>query len=90
MSCNLFPLFCVAVLNLQTRTALLGFLQGKAFFVDLAKSLGGVRPGSGVAVPGLVMESVIGLLTQVGVRTGNENSDASRAVSNGWEWCLVC
>ncbi|CAM9255832.1 unnamed protein product [Scytosiphon promiscuus] len=49
----------------QTRTALLGFLHGKGFFGEVAKLLGGVRPGSGAALPPLVVESIIGLLTQV-------------------------
>lgn len=53
----------------QTRTALLGFLHGKGFFGEVSKLLGGVRPGSGVALPALVVESIIGLLTQV--RTGD-------------------
>eukprot|EP00903_Cladosiphon_okamuranus_P015217 g14064.t2 len=49
----------------QTRTALLGFLHGKTFFGELSKLLGGVRPGSGVVVPQLVVDSILGLLTQV-------------------------
>lgn len=66
------PLFRLVI---QTRTALLGFLHSKAFFADVSKLTSGVRPGSGVAVPGLVVESVVGLLTQVsGQSTGNESS----------------
>lgn len=53
----------------QTRTALLGFLHGKGFFGEVSKLLGGVRPGSGVALPAVVVESIVGLLTQV--RTGD-------------------
>ncbi|CAN0326371.1 unnamed protein product, partial [Hapterophycus canaliculatus] len=49
----------------QTRTALLGFLHGKAFFGEVSKLLGRVRPDSGAALPPLVVESIIGLLTQV-------------------------
>lgn len=49
----------------QTRTALLGFLHSKAFFGELSNLLGGVRPGSGIALPPLVMEAIFGLLTQV-------------------------
>ncbi|CAM9462903.1 unnamed protein product, partial [Ectocarpus fasciculatus] len=48
----------------QTRTALLGFLHSKAFFGELSKLLGGVRPGSGIALPPLAMEAIFGLLTQ--------------------------
>lgn len=54
----------------QTRTALLGFLHGKAFFGELSKLLGGVRPGSGVVLPQLVVDSILGLLTQVREREG--------------------
>ncbi|CAM9536402.1 unnamed protein product [Pylaiella littoralis] len=49
----------------QTRAALLGFLHGKSFFGEVSKLLGGVRPGSGAALPALVVEAIIGLLTQV-------------------------
>ncbi|CAN0303287.1 unnamed protein product, partial [Ectocarpus sp. 4 AP-2014] len=48
----------------QTRTALLGFLHSKAFFGEPSKLLGGVRPGSGIAIPPLVMDAIFGLLTQ--------------------------
>ena len=45
--------------------AYLGCLYSKAFFAELSKLLGGVRPGSGAAVPSLVMEAVVGFFTQV-------------------------
>ncbi|CAM9538956.1 unnamed protein product [Ascophyllum nodosum] len=49
----------------RTRADLLGFLHDNAFFSNLAKLLGGVRPDSDTALLGIVVASVIGFLTQV-------------------------